>query len=258
MVHADRRHGTSRLWWTFEITKKWGSTMKLRTLIVLTASLVLAADDPAPLDILKKKAESDFILRDRNGDGFLNQDEMPNQLKAELSKWDTNRDNLISLDEYKFYYGTRIQNRRDGVYQPSIPVIIVEDDEDELSARPVVFRAGKLPTRDLPKWFMQLDMDNDGQVALSEWYKGGNDIEEFREWDRNDDGFITPEEALYKQRLIQVAGASTRSENGDSPTPALARATKSAPKGPNMMSSASDEHGPKGKKAGGFNKKRLH
>src|ERR1700757_3103086 len=119
--------------------------MRLRALIILTVSMVIGADDPYPVDVLRKKAEGDFRLHDRNGDGFLNQEEMPDQLKAELSKWDTNRDNLISLDEYKFYYGTRQQSRRDGGNQPPFPVILVQEDDEELSSRPVVFRAGKLP-----------------------------------------------------------------------------------------------------------------
>jgi len=228
-----------------------GLHMKLRALIVLTVALVVAADDPTPLDMLKKKAAGDFSLRDRNGDGFLNQDEMPDPLKAELSKWDTNRDNLISLDEYAFYYATRQQNRRDGT-QPAIPVVVVQEDDEELAARPVVLRAGKLPARDLPKWFMQLDVDEDGQVALSEWFKGGHNIEEFRDWDRNDDGFITPEEALYKQRLIQVASASTKSRRGGPTTQARAAA-----QGPNTMNHAGGERDPKGKKDGRPNKNGL-
>src|SRR5262245_55974315 len=230
-------------------------TMRLRALICLTFALVLAADDPAPLDTLRKKATGDFSLRDRNGDGFLNQDEMPEPLKSELSKWDTNRDNLISLDEYQFYYATRIQNRRDGL-QPVIPVTIVHEDDEELAARPVVLRAGKLPTRDLPKWFTQLDVDGDGQVALSEWFKGGNDLEEFREWDRNDDGFITPEEALYKQRLIQVASASTKFRRADSS--ALARAAKGPSRGPGTLSHAGDPSASKGKSARGPEKTTPH
>jgi hypothetical protein len=57
-----------------------------------------------------------------------------------------------------------------------------------------VLRAGKLP-KEL-KWFSDLDLDRDGQVALWEWRKGGKDMDDFAAHDRNDDGFITPEEAL--------------------------------------------------------------
>src|SRR5262249_29122254 len=87
----------------------------------------------------------------------------------------------------------------------------------------------KLP-KELPNWFKQLDANRDGQVALYEWYKGGKDIDEFREWDRNDDGFITAEEALYKQRLVQIASAASTSDGDNSP----AAATMGPGKGPNM------------------------
>src|SRR5947209_2405007 len=96
-----------------------GDLMRMHALIVLAVGFLVAADDPNPLDILKKKAASEFNVHDRNGDGFLNQDEMPDQLKTELSKWDINRDNLISLDEYKFYYAARMQNRRNRDMPPS-------------------------------------------------------------------------------------------------------------------------------------------
>ena len=62
-------------------------------------------------------------------------------------------------------------------------------------APPIVFRAGKLP-KGLPSWFDELDTNKDGQVALHEWRKGGRGLDEFAEIDRNDDGFITIEEAL--------------------------------------------------------------
>jgi Ca2+-binding EF-hand superfamily protein len=163
---------------------------------------------------LNQMAEADFNVRDRNGDGFLNMDEMPAQLKAELSKWDTNRDNLISLDEYKSYFAAAMQNRRGG-NQTNSRTIIIEEEED-LDARPVVFRAGKLP-KELPPWFKELDTDKDGQVALYEWRRAGKDLDEFLEWDRNNDGFITAEEALYKQRLIQVASAQSKSQDDATP-----------------------------------------
>jgi hypothetical protein len=177
------------------------------------------------MDSLDQVAQADFNLRDRNGDGFLNMDEMPGQLKSELSRWDSNRDNLISLDEYKRYYATVMQDGGGGAQSIRIR------EEEDLDARPVMFRAGKLP-KGLPAWFKQLDTNKDGQVALSEWHRGGRDLDEFRDWDRNDDGFITPEEALYKQRLVQIASASPAFDSDNSPAPSMTRAAK----GPNTNS----------------------
>jgi Ca2+-binding EF-hand superfamily protein len=167
-----------------------------------------------PVDAINQWAEADFKRLDRNGDGFLNQDEMPEQLKTELSKWDTNRDNLISVDEYKVYFAAKMQTRR-GRDQSANPVTIILEEED-LETRPVVFRAGKLPTKELPPWFMEIDYDKDGQIALWEWRKAGKDLDDFREWDRNNDGIITPEEAIYKLRNDKLASAKNKSEeDGD-------------------------------------------
>jgi Ca2+-binding EF-hand superfamily protein len=52
---------------------------------------------------------------------------------------------------------------------------------------------GVLP-KGIPPWFKQLDTDGDGQVSLSEWRQGGKQLNDFREYDLNDDGFITMEE----------------------------------------------------------------
>jgi hypothetical protein len=183
-----------------------------------------------PIDTIYQMAEAEFRFRDRNGDGFLNMDEMPPDLKADLSRWDTSRDNLISLDEYKVYFATRVQNRRGQGNQQIDPITIIIEDED-LDARPVVYRAGKLPAKGLPDWFKELDTNKDGQVALYEWRKGGKDIDEFREWDRNDDGFITADEALYKQNLIMLASASSKSEDDESPALAMRPANGFGKKG---------------------------
>jgi Ca2+-binding EF-hand superfamily protein len=59
----------------------------------------------------------------------------------------------------------------------------------------VVNSGGSLP-KGVPPWFKGLDKDGDGQLSLHEWRAGGKKIDQFREYDRNDDGFITPEEVL--------------------------------------------------------------
>jgi hypothetical protein len=199
-----------------------------------------------PVDTLNQLAEADFNARDLNGDGFLNQHEMPDQLKSELNKWDTNRDGLISLDEYKAYYVANRMNRRGGGNQQINPVQIIIEDEVDLDARPTVLRAGKLPTKELPPWFMELDTNKDGQVSLAEWHKGKGDdaLDEFREWDRNDDGFITPEEALYKQRQIQLASSGSKSENGGGPQAMASR------KGPNFNGAGDNPFGGRNKGGG--------
>ena len=97
--------------------------------------------------------------------------------------------------------GRKEQRRREDRNQQSIPTTIVKE-EDDLDARPVMLRVGKLhATKELPNWFVTLDTDKDGQVALWEWRRAGKNLDDFRDWDRNDDGYITPEEAIYRQHL---------------------------------------------------------
>jgi hypothetical protein len=230
-----------------DFTKTKGDIMRWRAVLVLALFAPAAHGQPNP-SALFRRAEADFNVRDLNGDGFLNRDEMPAPLKAELSKWDTNRDNLISLDEYKFYYAARTLDRQPRGKQQAEPIIVIE--EEDLDARPVVLRAGKLPIKELPPWFMQLDTDHDGQVALSEWHKAGKDLDEFRDWDRNDDGFITPDEAVYKQRLIQSAAGGAPSAGGRQHAE---YARPGAVAGPNI-DLARDDRGRQSRKGDGFRK----
>jgi mono/diheme cytochrome c family protein len=58
---------------------------------------------------------------------------------------------------------------------------------------------GQVP-KELPDWFKLLDEDQDGQVTLFEWRRAGKSIDEFKEWDRNDDGLITPAELFARLR----------------------------------------------------------
>src|SRR5262249_23000123 len=72
--------------------------------------------------------------------------------------------------------------------------------------------AGPTP-KGLPRWFQTLDKDNDGQVSLPEWLAGGRALGDFRKFDMNSDGFITPEEALQAvkegERLELVNGRAS-------------------------------------------------
>jgi RNA polymerase sigma factor (sigma-70 family) len=73
-------------------------------------------------------------------------------------------------------------------------------------AKGALERFGKL-LQGLPKWFNDLDTNRDGQVSLSEWHKAGRNIDEFREWDRDDDGLIIPHEVIFNQRLEGIERA---------------------------------------------------
>lgn len=139
-------------------------------------------------------ADNMFRRLDQNGDGLLNYDEMPEALRIEREKWDTNRDGFIDLTEYKAYFQARIQQmqqERGGMgFIPSGPT---QDEEEE--KKPVVYRSGKLP-KELPSWFAELDEDEDAQIGVYEWRKSGRSLAEFAKMDRNGDGFLTVDEVL--------------------------------------------------------------
>jgi Ca2+-binding EF-hand superfamily protein len=179
------------------------------------ATPVPGAPPVNPIEAINQAAEAEFRHRDQNGDGVLNFDEMPRSLREQIDRWDLNGDGLISLDEFRQYYAARMQMRGGGIGGPidDTPAPITIIVEDDLDKRPVVFRAGKLP-KELPKWFKELDADRDGQVSFHEWRKGGKDLEEFKEWDRNDDGFITAEEVLSKVRYENLAKANQEAAEG--------------------------------------------
>jgi EF hand len=84
-------------------------------------------------------------------------------------------------------------------YLPSVQVV---------DPRPVVLRAGRLPPN-ISAWFDEIDLDRDGQVGLYEWVKFGFSPAAFREFDLNDDGLITPEEAIKQVRSGMVLPALT-------------------------------------------------
>jgi Ca2+-binding EF-hand superfamily protein len=143
-------------------------------------------------------AENSFKRLDANGDGLLNYDEMPEELRAERDKWDANRDGFIGLTEYKAYFNARMQQRmadRSAAGWGGLTIIPGEPEQEEEEPKPVVYRAGKLP-KGLPGWFEQLDTDKDAQVGLYEWIAGGRSLEEFHKIDRNGDGFLTVQEVL--------------------------------------------------------------
>jgi len=52
------------------------------------------------------------------------------------------------------------------------------------------------PAQRLPAWFRDLDKGGAGQITLQKWQDAGKPLDEFREFDLNDDGIITEEEVL--------------------------------------------------------------
>jgi Ca2+-binding EF-hand superfamily protein len=153
-------------------------------------------------------AENSFRRLDQNGDGYLNNDEMPEDLRAERERWDTDHNGLIDLNEFKAYFQARMQQRmaeRGGGAGAGQPIVLTAPDPVEEEKRPVVYHTGKLP-KELPAWFQQLDTNGDAQVSLYEWKAAGRPIDEFIKMDRNGDGFLTVQEVLAYQAKQSKGG----------------------------------------------------
>lgn len=179
-------------------------------------------------------AEIRFRQLDKNNDGVLDVEEMPELLRNEKDKWDSNNDGFIDLEEFKPFYRARMAHENGEKHGGRGPgtgagggprVIITPPTPQELSKKPTVYRAGKLP-KGIPSWFVELDTDEDGQIGLYEWKKSGRPIQEFLDMDRNNDGFLTIDEVMRylaqnKNSTAKSSGAQAKA-NGDNRPPGSA------------------------------------
>ena len=204
------------------------------------------APSPAPggsPDAWSGWAENQFRRLDLNGDGYLNNDEMSEDLRAERDKWDTDHNGLIDLNEFKVYFQARMQQRMAeggaaglGAWgDPGTPLPVETPPVEEEDRKPVVYRAGNLP-KELPAWFQQLDTDKDGQIGLYEWKVSGRTLKEFQEIDRNNDGFLTVDEVLAydaKQKSGAASGGTVvaAADGSVSVTPGSLPSPPSGPSG---------------------------
>ena len=168
------------------------------------------------------QAEASFRHYDANGDGWLSPEEMPEDLREHFGSWDTDGNGLLDLEEYKAYYRARNQTVTTQISQSSYgstgPTNGYRSTGQMARARsqqetkaPLIYRSDNLP-KELPSWFRTADTNQDGQIALHEWRRSGRSIGEFRQMDRNGDGFLTVEEVLYylRQRGDVTAGMKAR------------------------------------------------
>jgi hypothetical protein len=177
-------------------------------------------DTPAPTtgpggDDQGDRAERMFKGYDRNGDSFLNQEEIQTtkNLRNEWEKWDANKDSKVSLDEWRAYMKSREQAAQDRKDEKKTDTAAVRSSSSsggidiitiEEYGKMDNWRAGKLP--ELPDWFKECDLNKDGQVAMYEWnQKSKEPIAKFLAMDANSDGLLTPDEVVRHQRQASAA-----------------------------------------------------
>jgi Ca2+-binding EF-hand superfamily protein len=154
--------------------------------------------EPDPTDA---RAEESFRRLDLNGDGVLDYNEMPNELRSQRDQWDADGNGYIDLNEYKAYFRARMQqivtDRSQAAWQSAgTPPVTPRAAAPVVDTRAKVYHYDNLP-KELPPWFKELDTNHDAQVALYEWKASGRPISEFLRMDRNNDGFLTVEEVLW-------------------------------------------------------------
>src|SRR5205085_8331329 len=112
---------------------------------------------------------------DRNGDGILQPDEMSGSLRADLEKWDKNKNGTIEFDEYREYYLSRMQSRGDqngGDKRDQKGQQVGMDEFQQPQpeeAKHVVYRRVEDLPKELPSFFFTVKHRSVGQIALYEW-----------------------------------------------------------------------------------------
>jgi Ca2+-binding EF-hand superfamily protein len=140
---------------------------------------------------------------DKNGNGRLEKEEW-SQMKEKYKAADKDGDGIITMDELTAFL---IADSGSG-YSSSSGTAVASNAMGNSAAAPGNSSKPKFhpptPTerlpKDIPSWYISADYDSDGTVSMAEFIKAKGDTEaaakEFAQYDLNNDGVITPQEAL--------------------------------------------------------------
>ncbi len=195
---------------------------------VATAEVGAQGTEPVPMKVLRY-ARYVISQYDSTGDGRLSPEEW-SRLEGVPASADRSGDGYLTVDDLAAYlsqYGSRRRIRlmpalvegairlpsllrggefaadselapfeEEGAWEGPSGESVMDDDEPGAGRRFTV--SGMRLPAGLPRWFIERDLDGDGQVTLAEYAPTGSParIEEFRAWDRDGDGVITVREAL--------------------------------------------------------------
>jgi Ca2+-binding EF-hand superfamily protein len=125
---------------------------------------------------------------DRDGDGKLSKDEVPEMLRERFDQVDTDRDGLVDKDELSAV-GERLRRLRDDRGAP--PGFPGRPSASERPGRPggAINEANR---QRVAEFLREHDKDADARVSLKEF--GEDRREDFKKLDTSDDGFLTPDE----------------------------------------------------------------
>ncbi len=176
-------------------------------------------------DKVRRYAEGLIKQYDKNKNGVLDRDEW-DRLRDRYGKADTNRDGALTLSEVTVHISNYSKSRsssssssssssRSSYYRSSSSKDDKDkdssssrsrwswrrssDDKDKKDDDPKTYRfkspVERLP-KGLPSWWERADEDQDGQVKMSEFTSSWTyeKVEEFKQYDTNLDGVITPSE----------------------------------------------------------------
>jgi len=194
-----------------------------------TAELLSVEVTPADL----KSAEETLQRYDRNRDGFISGEEVSRRWSGNPMDFDRNGDGKLSLSELAVR-AARLRvvevevreaaNRRSGPSRGETAAAPAETPDLFNGRRSFATTSRSLP-EGLPGWFAEKDADGDQQVSMAE-YAGqwtASLVEEFQQFDRNGDGFITVAECLAAVRGGATAsggssGVASNSSRGSGPS----------------------------------------
>ena len=203
---------------------------------------------------------ADFMFGryDKNKSGVLEKDEWGSIRGGGAEDADKNKDQKISKEELSEWMSSRMsrggwggrgrgssEGRGDRSSRGRSRGSRSESSRDErsntASSAPGSYRGMDTDERlskyeDLPEWFGDLDANRDGQVMMAEYYASWSEkkASDFRQFDLNDDGIVTPKEAIAagQDGAVRGSGSSSRSrDRGSSRTSSSSRSSRSRSSG---------------------------
>jgi Ca2+-binding EF-hand superfamily protein len=157
---------------------------------------------------VREYAKSLLAQYDKNKDGVLQKEEW-HDMRGDVKAADTNGDKLITLEELTIWL---LKFSRNPGQSPSGGLAAATAGASAVTkGRPYRFSTAKdlLPSG-LPDWYIQKDLDGDGQVSMAEYCGDWSDAKsaeakmaDFARYDCDGDGFITPAEYLRLEKLAK-------------------------------------------------------